>query len=244
MRIAVSVTPGPRREREPLCSVALGARESVRQKVYGPRAPLDRCPRCVLHLRLCLCATVEPIALATRVVVLRHRREVCKPTNTGRLVGLSLANGEVRTFGDRGVELDTSGFSDPARRTVLLYPTEDSRELARDEVDARPVTLVVPDADWRRAYKLALREPALAGLARVHLPVGPPSTYRLRRHKNPRFVATFEAVARALGILEGSAVQARLERVFAMMVERTLWSRGQIATELVTGGIPPPRTPG
>jgi len=206
---------------------------------------LERCPRCLLHLRLCLCAIVEPIALATRVVVLRHRREFHKPTNTGRLVTIALGASEVRTFGERGVELDTTTLIDPARRTLLLYPTADSSLLSRTEIDVRPVTLIVPDSDWRRAFKLASHEPALAGIPRVHLPVGPPSTYRLRRHTDPRFLATFEAVARALGILEGAEIQARLEHVFRLMVDRTLWSRGQLATERVTGGVPElaPRSP-
>jgi DTW domain-containing protein YfiP len=215
----------------------LSARESLRQKLRPSRPTLERCPRCALHLRLCLCSIVEPIVLATRVVFLRHRRELHKPTNTGRLVAVALAHGEVRTFGDRDVAFDATGLVDPARRTVLLYPTADSTPLERD-ASGLPVTLVVPDADWRRAHKLAAREPALEGIARVHLPDGPPSTYRLRRHSDPRFLATFEAVARALGILEGAEVQARLEHVFRLMVERTLWSRGQLATERVTGGIP------
>ena len=129
------------------------------------------------------------------MVVLRHRRELHKPTNTGRLVSLALADGEVRTFGARGEPLDTTGLSDPARRTLLLFPSEGSQPLARDEADARPVTLVVPDADWRRAFKLAAHEPALSGIPRVHLPSGPPSTYRLRQHSDPRFLATFGAVA-------------------------------------------------
>jgi len=217
----------------------VSSRDSLRQKDERARAPLDRCPRCALHLRLCLCGIVQPIDLATRVVVLRHRREVHKPTNTGRLVTLTLVNGEVRTFGGRDMEFDAAGLSDPARRTLLLYPSPDSTELARDEADPRPVTLLVPDADWRRAHKLATREPALATIPRVHLPSGPPSTYRLRRHSDPRFLATFEAVARALGLLESPDVQSRLEHVFRLMVERTLWSRGQLATERVTGGVPP-----
>ena len=191
-----------------------------------------------MHLRLCLCAIVEPIELATRVVVLRHRRELNKPTNTGRLVSLALVHGEVRTFGGRGMEFDASNLVDRGRRALLLYPTDDSTLLVRDDADARPVTLIVPDADWRRAHKLASNEPRLAGMARVHLPSGAPSTYRLRRHSDPRFLATFEAVARALGILEGDAVQARLEHVFRLMVERQLWARGRLATELVTGGVP------
>lgn len=216
----------------------LSARESVRQKLSSARAPLERCARCALHLRLCLCNAVEPLALATRVVVLRHRRELFKPTNTGRLVDLTLANGEVRTFGARDQAFDAAGLVEPARRTVLLYPSKDSRTLARDADDARPVTLLVPDADWRRAHKLALREPALAGIERVHLPDGPPSAYRLRYHADPRFLATFEAVARALGVLEGADVQARLEHVFAIMVDRHLWSRGRMTADEVTGGLP------
>jgi DTW domain-containing protein YfiP len=188
--------------------------------------------------RLCLCAGLRPLLCETRVVVLRHRKEAWKPTNTGRLVPLALAHGEIRVFGARGEPLDTADLFDPARRTLLLYPSPDSQLLARDEGDPRPVTLIVPDSDWRRAHKLATREEQLAGLPRVHLPSGPPSMYRLRRHPDARFLATFEAVARALGILEGPGIQARLEHVLAVMVDRVLWSRGQIEAVQMTGGLP------
>jgi DTW domain-containing protein YfiP len=203
-------------------------REGARSKRGRSRDSLDRCPRCGLHLRSCLCACLEPLALATRVIVLRHRRELHKPTNSGRLVPLTLVHSEVRTFGARDVALDTAGLVDPARHSLLLYPSTDSRELTRSELSAGPITLIVPDADWRRAFKFVAREPTLLGVQRVHLPSGPPSTYRLRRHSDPRFLATFEAIARALGILEGPDVQTRLEHVFRLMVERTLYSRGRV----------------
>lgn len=199
-------------------------------RVNRPRnsSPSARCSRCGLHLRSCLCASLEPLALATRVVVLRHRRELHKPSNSGRLVPLTLVDSEVRTFGARDVALDSACLIDPARHSLLLYPSSDSRELTQGELAAGPITLIVPDADWRRAFKFVAREPVLVGVPRVHLPSGAPSTYRLRRHTNPRFLATFEAIARALGILEGPDVQARLEHVFRLMVERTLLSRGRI----------------
>jgi DTW domain-containing protein YfiP len=203
------------------------------------RTTLDRCPRCVLHLRLCLCASFRPLTLATRVCVLRHRKEAYKPTNTGRLVTLTLANSDIRVFGARDEELEVADLVDPARRALLLFPSADSQLLAHDASDPRPVTLIVPDADWRRAQKLATREEKLAGIPRVHLPSGPPSNYRLRRHSDPRYLATFEAVARALGILEGPEIEAQLEAVFRMMVDRVLWSRGQITAEAMSGGLPP-----
>jgi len=191
-----------------------------------------------MHLRLCLCPELEVLELATRVVVVSSAREVPQPTNTGRLVPLMLAGGEVRIRGRGTAALRREDFTDPARRTVLLFPAPGSRVLDRDEADRRPSTLVVPDGTWRAARRMAAREPALAGLERVHLPDGPPSRYRLRSHPDPRCLATFEAVARALGILEGRAAQARLEHVFALFVERTLFSRGRLRAAHVTGGVP------
>ena len=191
----------------------------------------------------CLCSELRPLATATRVVVLRHRKEAWKPTNTGRLVPLTLEQGEIRVFGARDEELDTSGFADPARRALLLYPCADAQPLVLDEHDTRPVTLIVPDSDWRRAQKLATREEKLFGVPRVHLPGGPPSNYRLRRHPDLRYLATFEAVARALGILEGPEVQAELERVFTLLVERVLRSRGQLVADPGAGAGGGTRTP-
>lgn len=176
----------------------------------------------------CLCAECRPLELATRVVVLRHKKEAWKPTNTGRLVPLTIAQGEIRVFGARDAPLELDDLLVPERRVLLLHPSEGSVELARDPADARPVTLLVPDANWRRTHKLAAHEECLAGVPRVRLPPGPPSSYRLRRHPDERYLATFEAVARALGILEGRAVGAELERVFRLLVERVLRSRGRL----------------
>ena len=51
-------------------------------------------------------------------------------------------------------------------------------------------------------------------------------------------MATLEAIARALGILEGAWVREALEQLFRVMVERTLWLRGTLRAEHVTGSIP------
>jgi DTW domain-containing protein YfiP len=67
---------------------------------------------------------------------------------------------------------------------------------------------------------------------------GAPSTYRLRSEAHEHGLATLEAIARAMGLLEGPDVQAALEYPFRAMVERTLWARGAVETADVTGGIP------
>jgi DTW domain-containing protein YfiP len=119
---------------------------------------------------------------------------------------------------------------------LLLFPYEGEAEPLRPF--DRPVTLFVPDGNWRQAFKVRARVPGLSQVPCVTLPPGPPSIYRLRSEAHAEGLATIEAIARAMGILEGVHVQDALEHVFKAMVERTLWARGLIATHEVTGGIP------
>jgi DTW domain-containing protein YfiP len=52
------------------------------------------------------------------------------------------------------------------------------------------------------------------------------TTYRLRTEPREQGLATYEAISRALGILEGPELQAQLDRLFDAMVESTLSTRG------------------
>jgi DTW domain-containing protein len=123
-------------------------------------------------------------------------------------------------------------------RCRLVYPSEGARSLTEFAESSRPLTLIVPDGNWRRAFKVRTRVPELCDVPCVTLPPGPPSIYRLRAEAHGHGLATVEAVARALGILEGPEVQHAIEHVFRVMVERTLWARGAIQTQHVTDGIP------
>lgn len=189
------------------------------------RSSVARCARCALHVADCMCAEVEPLALATRVVVLAHRREVHKTTGTARLVPLALTHAEVRVVGLPEDRVQLHDLAAPAARTLVLFPSPGSVELSRAHAERGPVVLVVPDGNWRQARKIATKECELATLEHVRLPAGGPPLCRLRAHADPTALATFEALARALGVLEGAAVQQALERVLALKVERVLRSR-------------------
>lgn len=191
---------------------------------HRARRGQERCERCALPPAACLCAEFEPLELATHVVVLMHRREVNKTTNTARLVPLALVNAQVRIVGLPEDRAHFDGLASEGRRAVLLFPSDNSVELTPQMSESK-LTLVAPDGNWRQAHKFARREPQLAALPRVHLPAGPPSRYALRRHPDERFLATFEALARALGVLEGEAVQRKLEKLLDEKVARTMRTR-------------------
>ena len=190
----------------------------------------ERCVRCRMHVALCICGYIPRYDLATRLVLVMHRREEKKPTATGPLALEALSNSELRIHGHEERPLDLSDLNVPSRRTLLLYPADDAPVLSRELLsrDSRPVTLVVPDGSWRQAAKMGRRLPGLAHGEMVRLPEGVPTAWGIRRESQVEGLATFEAIARALGIIESPAVQSGLEALFRLMVERTIQTRGQV----------------
>jgi DTW domain-containing protein len=196
-----------------------------------------RCARCHLHASLCLCAHIPQLMTRTRLVLVIHRIEQRKPTNTGLLAVECLQNSQVWVRG-HAAQSDEQFLPDPTTTPLLLFPGAGSLPLTEFASSSRPISLIVPDGNWRQASKVQHRVPCLAGVPSVSLPPGPPTLYRLRHEPRNGGLATMEAIARAFGVLEGPLVQAALEHVFRIMVERTLWSRGELDTAQVTGGIP------
>jgi DTW domain-containing protein YfiP len=196
-----------------------------------------RCERCHLHDSLCVCALIPRIETRTCVVLVIHRYEDRKPTNTGRLATECLTNSEVLVRGhETRPSLPFTAASDS--QPLVLFPYPGARPLTDYANSSRAITLVVPDGNWRQASKVYKRVPGLRDVDCVSLPPGPPSRYRLRAEAHEKGLSTLEAIARALGILEGATVQQALEQIFSAMVTRTLWARGEIGTRDVTGGIP------
>jgi len=199
-----------------------------------------RCARCRMLRGLCLCDLFPSprIETRTRVALFIHRIEDRKPTNTGRLAVECLANSEVLV---RGFPSEpTPAFVPPSGTVpVLLFPHPEARPLTELAGSPSAVTLIVPDGSWRQASKVRQRVPGLRDVACVSLPKEADSRYQLRREANDTGLATMEAIARALGILEGIDVRIALERVFTAMVERTLVSRGTLGVANIETPLPP-----
>lgn len=186
--------------------------------------PDGRCGRCRMYERLCLCATIPRLETRTRLVLVIHRDETNKPTNSGLLAVSSLVNSEACVRGLHGGEPPALAF-DAATQPLLLFPHADAQPLERFAASPRPVTLIVPDGTWRQAARARHRVPGLAGVPCVALPADEPVA-RLRAQPHDQRLPTLIAIARALGILEGAEVRVALEQLFFALVERTLRLRG------------------
>lgn len=196
-----------------------------------------RCEGCRLHLELCACAFIPRLATLTRVLLIIHHFEDRKSTNTGRLATRCLVNSETVVRG-REAEPLLPVVPEAGRQTLLLFPHPDALPIERFVGAARPITLVVPDGTWSQAAKVRRRVPGLRDVPCVTLPEGPASSYRMRSEHHAAGLCTIEAIARALGLLEGAHVQEALERVLRIVVERSLWARGSLPAARVSEGIP------
>ena len=111
---------------------------------------------------------------------------------------------------------------------MVLYP-EGSLILNAEMAAHKPLQLIVPDGNWRQAGRMFRRMVVNHQVPGVRLPSAGPSGYPLRRRsKHPESRSTFEAVIRALAILEGTEAAAPLQAVFDRFVSRHLASRGSI----------------
>jgi DTW domain-containing protein YfiP len=161
-------------------------------------------------------------------------REARKPSNTGLLAARCLERSTVQIRRKRSGPLPAPMLHE-GELPLVLFPSPDASPLGDYAGSPQPIALIVPDGSWHqaRAHQHLLRQHAC-----VTLPPLGPSEYRLRAEPQLDGLATFEAIARALGILDGDAIRAAMLDVFRVFVERTLWFRGKLRADEVTGGIP------
>jgi len=158
-----------------------------------------------------------------------HAKELKRTTNTGRLALKALTNSEMRIRGEGREALDLSELLTPEYRALLFYPAENALELTPALVneDPRPIQLIVPDGNWRQASKVHYRHQELAAIPRVMIATPNESKIHMRAETTKEGMATLQAIAQALGVIEGAEVQEKLMALYNLKLTRTLTGRGQ-----------------
>ncbi len=150
------------------------------------------------------------------MIFLQHPRERRVAIGTARMAHLALPGSELHG----GVAFPglAALAADPS--VAVLFPGVTTTALA-----SPPRTLIVVDGTWPQARQLIRRNPLLSRLPRLGLAPARPGAYRIRREPSPECLSTIEAVAAALGELEGDPARfAPLLDAFTFMVERQLAS--------------------
>lgn len=198
-------------------------------KFIRKRKTKDPCLNCGLHKDLCLCHLIPTLNLKTKVCLVIHHRELKRTTNTGRLAHLSLSNSELRIRGEKNKgPLDLSDLLTPSYRTLLFFPSPQARELSTELVQEStlPIQLIVPDGNWRQASKVSTRHPEIDHIERVKISSLNEAKTHLRTEHMAEGMATLQAIANALKIIEGQPVGDCLMQLYLEKLTRTLKGRG------------------
>lgn len=209
-----------------------GAKADQNDLSKSPRGD-HRCPLCKVHKNFCFCPYLKKIKTETAVDIIMHHKEKNLTSNTANLALLTLENARVHLRGLPGKVFEVGSIFLKDHNPIYLYPLENSIPLTQEFIrelkskDPRPLQLIAPDGSWRQARKVIDREKELQSIPCVSLRGLPPSKYLLRREHLSDGMATFEAIAHALTVIEGAEKTAPLFIDFDIMVEQNLKERGK-----------------
>ncbi len=197
--------------------------------VTRKRKTKDPCALCKLHKSRCLCDQIPSISLRTRVLLIIHAKELKRTTNTGQLAIKALVNSEMKIRGEKNNHLHLDEIVTPDYHPLLFFPSDEANELTTSLVTkfTKPILLIVPDGNWRQASKVNKRYPELDGIQRIKLTTKNTATAFLRKENTDHGMATLQAIALALGIIEGEAIKNQLMNLYDLKLQRTLDGRGQ-----------------
>jgi DTW domain-containing protein YfiP len=176
------------------------------------------CIACRLPRHECVCAVAPRLRIATRLFVIIHSKEWRKTTNTGHLARLAIENGVVRRHGLPHRTVSSDGVDAASPSTLVLFPGHGARPLTAELIAPlpRPLTLLVPDGNWNQTQHMMRRVPMLSRARPVRLAGSSFHDLSLRRNCRDGRMSTFEAIAQALGILEGPEAEEQLLTFFRL----------------------------
>lgn len=179
-----------------------------------------RCDGCRLTPRWCICAGYRAIASPLQVDVLIHRRELRRPTSTGRLINRVMPASRGHVF-DRMVPLRRAAIVDPDRELWILHPRGDA-----PPAEAAPagVQVLLLDGSWTEATSM-FATVATWG-RRIRLPMTGPNRYWLRGDRDGGRYSTAEALIFLLEALGRTNEAAQLRLQFELHVYAGLRTRG------------------
>ncbi|MBX7149520.1 DTW domain-containing protein [bacterium] len=176
-----------------------------------------------MALEVCMCALLPKLKVNTSVVVVMQYGEFRNMSNTGFFIPKVVPDAIIRYRGHiNQIPLQVDDLVTDEFENLLLFPHDSAPVLTQDlcKTFTKPVRLFVPDGTWSQALKIVKKTPVLKEMRRVVVPMDAPSLYHLRRNQREGGMCTFEAISRALGVLEGSEVRVQMDAFFKELMRR------------------------
>ena len=183
-------------------------RQTATREFRARGISVNRCPQCLLGSKTCICDWRPSIDAEVDFVLLMHRNEVYKPTNTGRLIADVMPH-NCYAFLYHRTEPDPALIGllqDPSRQCQLLFPSEHPTPATTTSPSSEPsqrLTLILLDGTWKQASRMATQAKWLQHLPRYTLSTTAAglqqySQYQLRKADHEERLSTAQAAALCL----------------------------------------------
>lgn len=208
--------------------------ESTREFLARGKS-VARCEHCQLAKFACICPWRPELKTRCEFVLLMHRDEVFKPTNTGRLIADVLPQ-QTHVFcwsrTEPAQEL-VGLLSDPSRRCVIVFPADandagsESRTLVTEfPADGKIVTFILLDGTWKQSGRMFHLSRWLEAIPCVVLPDTLARGYAVRKSHQEHYLSTAEAAGLCLQMCGEVRAASGLQDYFELFNVHYLATRG------------------
>lgn len=184
----------------------------------------QRCPRCQLGPRWCICAAQVEIACPLAIDVLTHHRERFRPSSTGTLIN-RIVPASRHILYRRERQLTAAEVCLPGRELWILHPHGEPPPATLPP--AAQVQVLLLDGSWRETSAMAQEVKSWGRL--VQLPMVGASRYWLRAQADDARFSTAESLLFLLGLFGLAAQHDALRLQFELHVYASLRHRGHKA---------------
>lgn len=200
-----------------------------------------RCEQCQLAQFACICAWTPQLQSRSEFVLLMHRDEVFKPTNTGRLIADILPQ-QTHVFcwsrtepAPELVEL----LADKRRRCVIVFPSDANEAGSKQRVlvtdipdDEKINTFILLDGTWKQSGRMFHLSRWLEEIPCIVLPEALVRGYAVRKSHQEHYLSTAEAAGLCLEMAGEARIAHALQDYFHLFNVHYLGTRGAYAPKV------------
>ncbi len=194
-----------------------------------------RCEVCQLADFACLCPWRPTLSSACEFILLLHRNEVFKPTNTGRLIA-DIFPAQTHAFCWHRTEAEEALLAllaDEQRFCVLVFPTEaaEGARVRREVLTELPscgrkLTFILLDGTWKQSGRMFHLTQWLGAVPTIALPEALVKGYAVRKSHQDHYLATAEAASLCLELAGDYSAAEALQDYFQLFNLHYLATRG------------------
>ncbi|HWV14881.1 MAG TPA: DTW domain-containing protein [Cellvibrio sp.] len=196
---------------------------------------VTRCEQCQMATYACLCPWRPTLESRCEFILLMHRNEVFKPTNTGRLIADALPDRTHVYCWSRtqpNAEL-LQRLQDTRRQCFIVFPADAANAGSRSRQvfseipgDDRIPTFILLDGTWKQSGRMFHLSQWLENIPCILLPMAISRGYSVRKSHQDDYLSTAEAAALCLQLAGEQQNSIGLLDYFQLFNEHYLATRG------------------